>query len=160
MAGAWARERWRPTRGANGMRTTVKRFGVAGVLIGVLAIATNVHATDGVVGPGNCNEAGFDSVLSSVDGSGGGTITFDCGVATISFTNYKQIANHVAIDGANAITFDGGGASAFFQVFASANVTLKRLVLTHGNFAAAHPLENFGTLTLEGVTVQNNGPSG
>ena len=66
--------------------------------------AAEVAAVDGVVGPGNCNEGGFDSVLATVDGSGGGTITFNCGTATIVFTAYKQIANAVVIDGGGSIT--------------------------------------------------------
>ena len=49
------------------------------------AFALPAWAANGVVGPGNCNQAGFDSVLAAVDGSGGGTITFNCGTATIVF---------------------------------------------------------------------------
>ena len=70
-------------------------------------IAPQVQAANGVVGPGNCNYAGFSSVLATVDGSGGGTITFNCGTATITFAGYKQISNAVVIDGGGTITFDG-----------------------------------------------------
>src|SRR5215467_9097352 len=108
------------------------RHGIVALLLLGCGAATAAHATDGVVGPGNCDEAGFASVLSSVDASGSGTITFDCGTATIAFTSYKQISNSVTIDGGGAITFDGGGVSAFLQVFASADVTLRGLTLRHG----------------------------
>jgi predicted outer membrane repeat protein len=118
-----------------------------------VGMTTGAQATDGVVGPGNCNEDGFDDVLAAVDGSGGGTITFDCGTATIAFTSYKEVANVVTVDGGGAITIDGGGTSAFFQSFASASLTLKNLTLQHGTFSAAHPLENFGLLTLDHVRV-------
>jgi len=117
-------------------------------------------AADRVVGPGNCDEGGFDSALAAVDGSGGGTITFNCNTATITFTNYRQIAHAVTIDGGGTITFDGGGTSAFFQVYASANVALKRLVLQHGAFASSHALENFGLLRLDQVTVRDNASTG
>lgn len=137
----------------NGFRRAV------GVLL-LAGIAASAQAADGVVGPGNCNEAGFSSVLTTVDGSGGGTITFNCGTATITFTNYKQISHAVVIDGGGTITFDGGNASPFFQVYASANVTLRRLVLQRGQFAGSHALENFGQLRLDQVTVRNNVSAG
>jgi len=128
------------------------------VLIGMLGFAAEAGAIDGVVGPGNCNEAGFVSVLNTVDGSGGGTITFNCGNApvTITFTSYKPISGAVTVDGNNLIIFDGGGSSAFFQIYASANATLKRLTLQHGIFLDVHALENFGTLSLDRVRVVNN----
>jgi len=121
-----------------------------------LAASGSALAANGVVGPGNCDEGGFDDVLATVDGSGGGTITFNCGTATIPFTFYKQVANAVTIDGGGTITFDGQNASAFFQVYASANVTLRRLTLRRGAFSAAHAIENFGKLRLDRVLVRDS----
>ncbi|MET0230684.1 MAG: choice-of-anchor Q domain-containing protein [Rhodanobacteraceae bacterium] len=127
--------------------------GRAAAFAGAIGLASGVHAADGVVGPGNCDEAGFNTVLAAVDGSGGGTITFACGTATLTFTHFKEVASAVTIDGGGSITIDGGASSAFFQSFASASLTLKNLVLQHGTFAEAHPLENFGTLVLDHVRV-------
>ncbi|HEU4662751.1 MAG TPA: hypothetical protein VFS55_01840, partial [Dokdonella sp.] len=126
----------------------------------LLAAAGEAGATNAVVSPPNCNEAGFNAALATVDGSGGGTITFNCGTATIAFTGYKQVANDVAIDGGGTITFDGGNTSAFFQVFGSAAVVLKRLTLQHGEFNQSHALENFGFLRLDHVKMQNNASTG
>ncbi len=134
----------------------IGNIGRAGILAGLLGWAASIHASDAVVGPGNCNEAGFTNALSAVDNSGGGTITFNCGTATFTVTSYKSIANTVVIDGGGRITFDGGGSSAFFQVFASAQVTLRNLTLRHGVFNAVHAVENFGTLTLDRVTLAEN----
>lgn len=125
-------------------------------LLAACLIAGPAAAIDGVVGPANCNESGFDTVLAAVDGSGGGTITFNCGTATIAISSRKEIAGSVTIDGGGTITFDGGSSSAFFQVFFSAEVVLRRLTLQHGIFNAAHALENFGTLTLDRVRVIDN----
>ena len=111
-------------------------------------VIADAGAADGVVGPGNCDEAGFTSVLATVDGSGGGTVTFDCGDATFAFTSYKSIQNDVTIDGATHVTFDGGDSSAFFSIAAGANVTLQHLTLQHGAFAGVHALENLGHLRL------------
>jgi len=117
-------------------------------LVCALCIVADADAVDGVVGPDNCDEAGFSGVLAAVDGSGGGTITFDCGDATFAFTGFKTIQNAVTIDGANQVTFDGGDTSAFFNVVAGAYATLQHLTLQHGAFAGSHALENRGHLRL------------
>jgi len=126
-------------------------------LLFVMVSAPHASATNGVVGPGNCNYAGLSSVLATVDGSGGGTITFNCGTATITFDGYKQVANAVVIDGGGTITFDGNNASGFFQSFFSATLVLKRLTLQHGVYTGGvRALENIGTLVLDHVKVINN----
>jgi len=131
--------------------------GLAGALCIVATWVLPAHAANGVVGPGNCNQDGFAAVLATVDGSGGGTITFNCGTATIAFTSYKPIAHAVTIDGGGTITFDGGGTSPFFQVYFSANVTLRRLTLQHGAYAGGvRAIENIGNLTLDRVRVTGN----
>jgi hypothetical protein len=121
------------------------------------AVAPHVQAANGVVGPGNCNYAGFSAVLATVDGSGGGTITFNCGTATITFAGYKQVSNAVVIDGGGTITFDGGGNSGFFQSSFGSTLVLKRLTLQHSVYTGGvRALENFGTLVLDHAKVINN----
>jgi predicted outer membrane repeat protein len=123
-------------------------------LVCALCVIADAGAADGVVGPGNCDEAGFAGVLAAVDGSGGGTVTFDCGDdTTFAFTSYRTIENAVTIDGANRVTFDGGDASAFFEIPASASLTLQHMILQHGAFAGVHALENRGHLRLWDVRV-------
>ncbi|MEO7755794.1 MAG: choice-of-anchor Q domain-containing protein [Dokdonella sp.] len=131
---------------------------MCGITFLAAAVVTpHADATNGVVGPGNCNESGFVSVLSTVDNSGGGTITFNCGTATIPFTFGKQIAHAVTIDGGGTITFDGANTSGFFQVFFGATVTMRRLTFQHGAYTGGvRAIENFGTLTLDHVRVINN----
>jgi predicted outer membrane repeat protein len=131
------------------------RLRIAALATAALA-STPALALDGVVGPGNCNESGLAAVVAQVDGAGGGTITFDCGTATIPLTAALQIANMVTIDGGGTITLDGGGASAFVQVYSSAQVTLAGLTLQHGVFDGVHALENFGTLRLDRVRMRDN----
>lgn len=119
------------------------------------------QASDGVVGPGNCDQAGFSSVLSSVNGSGGGILTFNCGSAplTITLTHYKSLSSTITIDGGNRIVFDGGNSSAWFQVLANARATLTHLTLQHGVFSSVHALENSGELTLDHVRVFDSSSS-
>lgn len=139
-----------------GMRNNIVGS-IAAFALAACGFAASAQAANGVVGPANCNEAGFASVLGTVDGSGGGTITFNCGTATIPFTYGKSIAHAVTIDGGGTITFDGGNAAGFFQVYFSANAVLKRLTLQHGIYGGGvRALENIGILTLDHVRVINN----
>lgn len=113
-------------------------------------------AVDIVVSPPNCDESGFADALATVDGSGGGTVSFNCGTVTIPSTYNKGIANAVTIDGGGVVTFDGGLTASFFQVFFSADVTLRRLAFDQGAFDGVHALENFGALTLDHVLVADS----
>ncbi len=128
----------------------------------VLALTTllagPVLAIDVVVGPGNCNEAGFSAALTQVQNSGGGTVSFACGAVpvTIPITAYHQISTAVIIDGGDRISFDGNHAASFFQVFANASLDLRRLILRRGHFNGANVLENFGQLRLRQVQVREN----
>jgi len=116
-----------------------------------------VQALDRVLGPGECNEAGFVSALDEVHSAGGGSIRFECGAApvTIPLGNYRQIGSQIEIDGGGLITFDANHSAGFFQIFASARLELRNLTLTRGTQAAIQPLENFGELLLDNVTVSN-----
>lgn len=139
------------------LRTAVCPGAFASLFLAV-AGSGSVAAADAVVGPGNCNEAGFVAALDHVQSTGGGTITFNCGVTpvTIAISNYRQISSSVVIDGADRIIFDGGNSAAFFQVFNSASLDLRRLTLRRGTANASNPLENFGQLRLTGVTAREN----
>lgn len=48
------------------MRNVGKQFGYFCVLLATRVFVTNARATDGVVGPGNCNESGFASLLAAI----------------------------------------------------------------------------------------------
>jgi predicted outer membrane repeat protein len=122
------------------------------VVCGLLGTASSVFALDGVVGPGNCDEAGLTEVLGSVDASGGGTITFDCGAATIVFSGSKTIDHAVLIDGGGTITFDGGGASSLLRISDTGDVTLRGLTLTRSPGA----IYSTGLLTLSDDAVTEN----
>ena len=96
-------------------------------------VAGSAAAANVVVGPSDCNEAGLTSALSAVGSSG--TITFNCGTATIAISARKQIANRVTIDGGGTITLDGGNSS-------------------------SHGYAVLGTLPAGAVSILNNGTAG
>lgn len=117
-----------------------------------------VHAAGNVTVTNCANDTELRNAASS---PGTTTITFACGgPQTIPISGYIQVQGTVSINGGNQITLDGGGTSAFFQVFSSARLDLTAMTLQNGTFNAAHTLENFGTLTLSGVTMQKNNATG
>ncbi len=105
-----------------------------------------------------CDETSFDAALASAL-SGGGTISFSCS-GTLTFTGQKAInaPNVVVIDGANQITFDGGGATRLFQVDDGATLELHNLTLSNGTGqgGAVH-VSSDGTLRAVGSTFSDNG---
>jgi hypothetical protein len=137
--------------------TTMKRRTLRlAVVCGLLGTVSPAFALDGVVGPDNCDEAGLTEVLGSVDASGGGAITFDCGTATIVFSASKTIDHAVVIDGGRTITFDGGGASSLLTISDTAAVTLRGLTLTRSPEA----IYSTGSLTLsDDAVTENSGTS-
>ncbi|MBN8727467.1 MAG: hypothetical protein J0H15_07155 [Xanthomonadales bacterium] len=132
------------------------RFVATLALCAIGLAATPASALDRVLGPGQCNEAGLVDALAAVNAGGGGTIRFDCGTATITFTSAKAISADVTIDGGDRITFDGADAAPFFQVYASASATLRRLSFVRGRSGGVFPLENFGRLKLERISASRH----
>ncbi len=117
-------------------------------------------AADAVVGTGTptgCSEAAFNTVLSTVQGSGGGTITFNCGPAahTIVFTSPKAINSAVTLDGAGRITLSGGDTTSLFTVNFGDSLTLRGLTLTRAGGAGA-AVGNFGRLDVINSRLTNN----
>ena len=83
----------------------------------------------------SCTEAAFDTALATVQGSGNGTITFNCGgAATINFSSSKIIVNNatVTFDGGNQITLSGVNTVRHFYVDTSATLTVKDITLANG----------------------------
>jgi hypothetical protein len=134
------------------------------LLMALFFSPTTTFANDAVVGtgsPASCTEIAFDSALNTVQTTGGGTITFNCGgSATIVFSGYKQISSNVTINGGGTITLDGNNLTSFFQVFNSASLQLNDLTLRRGSFNGIHPLDNFGSLTLDSVTLSQSVSNG
>lgn len=135
-------------------------FFLMGILVGQ---ARPLHAADAVVGTGtavSCTEAAFNTALSTVQSSGSGTITFNCGGATtIIFTASKIISNAaVTINGGNSITLSGGNMVRPFYVDSNATLTLQNITLTNGldNTYGGGAILSLGELTLSNTTIRNS----
>ena len=114
-----------------------------------------------VVGP-PCGEPQFDAALNSVQTSGGGTITFNCGGAkTIPFTFAKSINANVTINGGTPGLITLSGSNAYlFQVSSGKSLTLRNLTLANSSSIVAGAIENFGVTTIENCTLTNNQTTG
>jgi predicted outer membrane repeat protein len=129
-----------------------------------LAGCASAWATDAVVS--TCDQNHFQTALTAANTAPGGTITFTCSGTIALSTNLTPdfVGNGVAmvIDGGNNVVLDGGNTYSFWQVYAGGNLTLKRLTLQHGgttgNSSPGHPIQSFGPLTLDTVTVSSNSP--
>lgn len=103
--------------------------------------------------------------LNAAQSSGGGTITFTCGVATIVLNGgmLPTITSSITIDGGNKITISGNNVSRIFIVNGGATLTLQNIVLTNGFVAGGGgtssdggAIYNSGTLILAHTTIQNS----
>jgi predicted outer membrane repeat protein len=120
-------------------------------------------AADAVVGTGtlaSCTETAFNTALATVQASGSGTITFNCGGAkTIVFTGSKIITNaNVTIDGGNNITLSGANTVRHFYIDTNASLTVKNITLRYGfdNTYGGGSILNLGGLTLNNATIRDN----
>lgn len=115
----------------------------------------------GVVGNGNpasCTEAAFDTALT-----GGGLVTFNCGLAqhTINLTTTKVIANNTQIDGGGSIVLDMNANDRHFYVAPPATLQLDNVWLEEGSVATdGGMIWNDGTVIANDVTFAGGFASG
>ncbi len=135
----------------------VMRFiGIAVVVVGaVLSFTAHPVNAAGVVGngtPKSCTEIALDSALAA-----GGKVTFNCGAnpKTIVIKGRKSISLNTTIDGGGKITLKMDNVG-FAQVQGGATLKLLNITLTNTRNSGRGAIENFGTLSLNRVTMRNN----
>ena len=90
-------------------------------------------ASDQIVN--NCsNDTELRSDWNALQATGGGTLTFNCGLAAIVLTGgaLTQATTSVVVDGGDLMTLSGGNASRIFVVSASQTLIVKNITLTLG----------------------------
>jgi hypothetical protein len=123
---------------------------LAVIVLGVLAPGASATTTTVT----NCsNDSQFSTALV-----GGGTITFNCGTATIILSSTKTISASTTINGGGKITLSGNSARRLFVVNAGASLQLADITLTKGASGAGNggAVENSGFLALDRVIVTNS----
>src|SRR5437660_1840185 len=90
--------------------------------------------------------------LAAAQSSGGGTITFTTGVATIVLVGgvLPPITTNTIVEGGNVITVSGNNASSVFSVNPGATLTLTNITITKGYSAGGDggAIQNYGTLNI------------
>ncbi len=96
--------------------------------------------------------------LTALIGSGGGTITFVGGPATITLASgLPNITNNVTIDGGNNIIISGLSGARPFIVDASGVLNLRNIILERGYFnGEGGAILNSGSLSLNHTTIRNS----
>lgn len=105
------------------------------------AVTFPAHAANAVVGngsPGSCNESALNQAVNTVNNTGGGTITFNCGSAnhTIFITSQKVFSSSGAsyiVDGGGKITIDAQKLDRIFHVKNNITFTIRNITLKRGN---------------------------
>lgn len=143
----------------------VRRF-VLGILLGfppvwLVTSPLPVFASDAVV-TSPCNEGAFSTALDTVQSSGGGAVTFNCGAATIVLSSVKLITSNVTLDGGDQITLSGGNATQIFHVIPGGHLTLANVSITNGfgnngfGNGDGGAVRNDGILTVANSTFRGN----
>ena len=128
----------------------------------LLLLDASVFAADQVV-TANGDSGGANQLrakLAALQSSGGGTLTFNIGTATIVLTQgpLPAITTTATIDGGGNITLNASSASSILSVAAGASLTLKNLSLTNAFNSAGDggAVRNSGSLVVESCTFTNN----
>jgi len=138
-------------------RNAFYRFGrllIALILFAAIdpILAATALAADAVVS-GACGESEFDSALSNVQTSGGGTITFTCGNSPfyLLFSSQKTISSAVTIDGSGLAILSGQNSTRLFYVNGGASLTLLNITVRNGNGSGGDggAIDNRGSLTVD-----------
>jgi predicted outer membrane repeat protein len=125
--------------------------------------ASNKKITVGSGTPASCTQAALQAAVSAAGAAGGGTITFNCGVApaTIPLTPTALIGldpvililpTNTTIDGGDRITLAGSGGTLVF-VDQSSTAVIRNITLQGVSFFVAGCIYNQGTLTIDSVTL-------
>lgn len=142
------------------MKQTSASILIISIALALFAFAPWARAADQVVTDfgdnGGPNQ--LRAKLADLESSGGGTLTFVGGPATITVAGglLSTITVNSVIDGGDKITLHGSSGARFFIVNSGAALTLKNIVLERGYFnGEGGAILNGGTLTLNHTTIQN-----
>lgn len=130
------------------MRRRVRLLVAAVILGGLLPVVSvsPVLGADATVSA-TCDETEFDAALAFVQGSGGGTLTIDCGNGfVLSFTTEKFITTDVVLDGGQA-NLDANALYRHFTINAGASLMLQSVELLNGSDS------NGGSVYVDGGTL-------
>ena len=115
----------------------IKLFVALSLALGILLVTRTrlIYAADQVVN--NCsNDDELRADLTAMQSGSGGTLTFNCGTATITLdalAALPAITKNTTIDGADKITLSGGNSTRVFRVNSGGILTLSHITVSNGN---------------------------
>ena len=112
------------------LRIMIRNLVLTLVLVALIASANAANQVVSDAGDnGGPNQ--LRAKLAAAQGSGGGTITFNVGAATIVLTCgiLPTITSNITIDGGNVVTLSGNNATPAFQITSGATLTLNNLTI-------------------------------
>jgi predicted outer membrane repeat protein len=126
------------------------------MVLTLFAFAPLTHATDQQVT--NCsNDIELRADLTAMQNSGGGTLTFNCGTATIVLNGaLPTITADTTIDGGGKITISGGNGSRVFVT--DVTLTLNNITISNGYVTGddGGAIRGGGTLNINNCKFLNN----
>ena len=125
-------------------------------IILMVSVAPAVLASDQVVN--NCsNDTELRNDWAALQSSGGGTLTFACGAASIVLTggDLPLTVADAIVDGGGVVTLSGGNLTRLFTVGGSRALTLRTITLTLGySVSDGGCVWSAGVLTLDHAVVE------
>lgn len=126
----------------------------------VYAQSDSVEPAGGGTVVGNGTPASCDNNAMRIAIEAGGTVTFNCGPASIAIpSDTMQIREGVTtiVNGGGLVTIDGEDLRQPFIVYAGGSLTLTNLIVANGGWSGdGAAIANYGTLTLDGVQVTSS----
>lgn len=127
------------------------------ILAALILLTDPVYAADQVVN--DCsNDTELRNDLTAMQAGGGGTLTFNCGTASIPLTGVLPlITNNATINGGGTITLSGTNSGRLFYIDITGSLTLQNIILEKGyDGGEGGAIYNEGSLTLNGATIRNS----
>jgi hypothetical protein len=126
------------------------------------ALLASIQAADQVVTDAGDNGGAnqLRAKLTALQSSGGGTLTFNVGAATIVLTNgvLPSVITNSTVDGGGTVTISGANSTYIFGIESGGTLTLNNITVTRGFNGGGDggAIRNFGTLNINNCKLLQN----
>lgn len=143
-----------------GAAVIVRRILVVALLAAMAVVVPSGHVSAATATVSNCsNDTELRADLAGLQGSGGGSLSFACGTATIALSGgtLPTITTNTSIAGGGTITLDGTFGTRHFLVQSGGHLSLGNINLKNGYYnGKGGAISNAGSLTLNNVAIRSS----